>query len=86
MAASTLLAKMDNFDFEVNVSVVSFEFSTIKGGLLDDVKVNGNKLNDKCKAMINSATRNQKFYFEKIMVKMPDGTTRQLPIIILQVI
>ena len=85
-AASTVQAKMDNFDFEVNVNVSSFVFSTTDGGLIQEVKVNGNNLNAACKAMINKAKRNQKFFIEKVQVKMPDGTTRQLAPIILQVI
>ena len=85
-AASTVQAKMDNFDFEVKVNVSSFVFSTTDGGLIQEVKVNGNGLNSACKAMIQKAKRNQKFFIEKIQVKMPDGSTRQLAPIILQVI
>ncbi|MDT8410984.1 MAG: gliding motility protein GldM [Vicingaceae bacterium] len=85
-AASTVQAKMDNFDFEVRVNVSSFVFSTTDGGLIQEVKVNGNSLNAACKAMIQKAKRNQKFFIEKVQVKMPDGTTRQLAPIILQVI
>ncbi|PKP51174.1 MAG: hypothetical protein CVT95_01435 [Bacteroidetes bacterium HGW-Bacteroidetes-12] len=85
-SASTVQAKMDNFDFEVNVSVSSFAFSTTKAGIVNEEKVTGNKLNDKCKSMIKGASRNQKFYIENITVKMPDGTTRQLAPIIVTVI
>jgi gliding motility-associated protein GldM len=85
-AASTVQAKMDNFDFDLRVVVKSFVFSTTKAGIINDVKISGNKLNAKCKAMIKGAKRNQKFYLEKIKVRMPDGTTRQLAPIIIKVI
>jgi gliding motility-associated protein GldM len=81
--ASTVQAKMDNFDFDIRVKVSSFVFSSTKAGVVQEEKVNGNKLNSKCKSMVARAKRNQKFFIEKIKVSMPDGTTRQLaPIII----
>jgi len=85
-AASTVQARMDNFDFDIRVKVKSFSFSTTKSGLIQEVRVPGNKLNGKCKAMIKSSKRNQRFYIEKIKVVMPDGTTRKLAPIILKVI
>lgn len=86
LGAATVQAKMEGFDFEVNVSVSSFKFSTIKSGMIADEQVTGNKLSEKCRSFINGGTRNQKFYIEDIKVKMPDGTTRTLAPIILQVI
>lgn len=85
-AASTVQAQMDNFDFEVNVNVSSFKFSTVKSGMITEEKVNGFRLNGTCKNMISGATRNQKFYIEDIKCKMPDGTTRNLAPIIITVI
>jgi gliding motility-associated protein GldM len=85
-SASTVQAKMEGFDFDIKVRVSSFVFSTTKAGVVQDFRVNGNKLNSKCKALIGKAKRNQKFFIEKIKVKMPDGTTRQLAPIILKVI
>ena len=85
-AASTVQAQMDNFDFEVNVNVSSFKFSTVKSGMITEEKVNGFRLNGTCKNMISGATRNQKFYIEDIKCKMPDGTTRSLAPIIITVI
>ncbi|GAB4250415.1 MAG: hypothetical protein Kow0079_03690 [Vicingaceae bacterium] len=85
-AASSVQAKMDNFDFDLNVNVNSFIFSTTKAGDIIEVKVNGNNLNDKCKTLIDQARRNQKFFIEKIMCKMPDGTTRELSPIVVKTI
>jgi len=84
--ASTVQAKMEGFDFDIKVKVSSFMFSTTKGGVVQEFKVNGNRLNSKCKALINKAKRNQKFFIEKVKVKMPDGTTRQLAPIIIKTI
>ncbi len=85
-AASTVQAQMDNFDFEVNVNVSSFKFSTVKSGMITEEKVNGFRLNGTCKNMISGATRNQKFYIEDIKCNMPDGSTRTLAPIIITVI
>jgi gliding motility-associated protein GldM len=84
--ASTVVAKMENFDFDINVKVSSFVFSTTKAGVIQEYKVSGNKLNSQCKSLIGKAKRNQKFFIEKVKVRMPDGTTRQLAPIILKVI
>jgi len=84
--ASTVQAKMENFDFDIRVQVSSFVFSTTKAGVVQEFKVNGNKLDSRCKGLIGKSKRNQKFFLEKIMVRMPDGTTRKLSPIILKVI
>jgi len=85
-SASTVQAKMENFDFDIRVKVQSFLFSTTKSGEVMEIKVNGNKLDGRCKSMIAKARKNQKFFIEKIKVKMPDGSTRKLAPIILKVI
>ena len=85
-SASTVQAKMENFDFDIRVNVQSFMFSTTKSGEVQEIKVNGNQLDGRCKSMIDGARKNQKFFIEKIQVKMPDGSTRKLAPIILQVI
>ncbi len=84
--ASTVQAKMENFDFDIKVKVSSFVFSTTKAGVVQEFKVNGNKLNAKCKQLIGKSKRNQKFFIEKVKVRMPDGSTRQLAPVILKVI
>lgn len=76
--AATIQAEMENFDFQVNVSVSSFNFVTNVNGLEKSVKVTGNRLNSECMALIGSAKRNQKFYIENIYAQMPDGTKRPL--------
>ncbi len=86
LAAASVQAKMDGFDFDINVSVSSFIFSTTISGIVQEIPVNGNKLNEQCKSLIQNSKRNQKFYIEKIKVNMPDKTTRTLSPVILKVI
>lgn len=85
-SASTVVAKMENFDFDIQVNVNSFMFSTTKAGEVQEVKVSGNKLDSRCQSMIDGAKKNQKFFIEQIQCKMPDGSTRKLAPIILRVI
>lgn len=84
--ASTVQAKMEGFDFDIRVKVASFMFSTAEGGVVNETKCSGNSLNSQAKSMVKRAKRNQKFFIEKIMVNMPDGSTRQLSPVILKVI
>jgi len=85
-SASTVVAKMENFDFDINVNVNSFMFSTTKAGEVQEIKVSGNKLDGRCQSMISKAKKNQKFFIEQISCRMPDGSTRKLAPIILKVI
>jgi gliding motility-associated protein GldM len=81
-----VFAKMENFDFDVKPVVQSFVFSTVKNGEIVEEKVNGSQFNAKCKSLIGGAGRNSKIYIEKIMVKMPDGSTREIAPVNLKVI
>ena len=81
-----VFAKMEKFDFDVKPVVKSFVFSTVKNGEIVEEKVNGSKFNDKCRSLINSSRRNAKIYIEKIMVKMPDGSVREIAPVNLKVI
>ncbi|PJB14946.1 MAG: hypothetical protein CO118_05965 [Flavobacteriales bacterium CG_4_9_14_3_um_filter_32_8] len=85
-SAGTVQAKMDGFDFNITVNVSSFVFSTTISGIVQEIPVHGNKLNEQCKKLIGGSKRNQKFYIEKIKVSMPDGTSRTLSPVILKII
>lgn len=85
-ASATIQAKMENFDFDISVTVQSYVFSTSIQGAIVEEKIQGNRLSGKALDYINSAKKNQKFYFEKIQVKMPDGTVRELSPVSLKVI
>jgi gliding motility-associated protein GldM len=85
-ASATIQAKMENFDFDISVTVQSYIFSTSIQGAIVEEKIPGNKLTGKALQYINTAKKNQKFYFEKIQVRMPDGTVRELSPVSLKVI
>ncbi|HAW52538.1 MAG TPA: hypothetical protein DCX54_09470 [Flavobacteriales bacterium] len=74
-----IFAKMENFDFELTPEVVGYVFSTtVSGGALVEEKVKGANLGGSVKNLISKSKTNSKVYFEKIEVRMPDGSIREL--------
>lgn len=86
MATSGIVAKMENFDFEVRVVVSSYTFMyQAANGLLSEVPVSSNRF-DPIKGQLQNVPPNSMIFFDDIKVKMPDGTTRTLPTLSLKVI
>lgn len=84
-AATFLKAEMENFDFDVKVKVKQFKMTISIGGDLKEFVAKGNKLTGPMRSMLAQVRRGNRVYFEEIKVKMPDGTTRKVPSIILKV-
>ncbi|MEQ8325381.1 MAG: gliding motility protein GldM [Vicingaceae bacterium] len=77
--SSKVFAKMENFDFDLTPIVTGYVFSTtVSGGALVEEKVRGASITGSVKNLISKSKKNSKVYFEKIEVKMPDGSTREL--------
>lgn len=84
--ASRVDAVMENFDFELRVSVSSFTMTVNSKGDLVEMRTKGNKLNGKMKNMLKSLKKGSRVYFEEIKVKMPgSGPPRKLPSIVFKV-
>ncbi len=66
-------AKLEGFVFDLKVKCKSFELGTTVSGDYKSVKVSGNRMNAKAKNLIKRGSRGQRFYLEKMAVKMPDG-------------
>ncbi len=82
--AGGIVANMKDFDFDVRVAISSFTMQTSKGGELSPLlSSSGNKFTDDMVSLIKSGKRGQKVFFENIQAKMPDGTTRTLPPIVI---
>jgi len=80
-------ADMSNFDFNVTVRAKSFVITigTTSGGV-KEYNNPGNTLTDGNKEVLKKVKKGEKIFIEKIMVDMPDGTTRQLSNINLKVL
>jgi gliding motility-associated protein GldM len=66
-------AKLEGFVFDVRVKVRSFEIGTTVNGDFRGYEVKGNRMNSDAKKLIKSSSRGQRFFLEKMTVKMPDG-------------
>ncbi|PCJ82632.1 MAG: hypothetical protein COA49_00795 [Bacteroidetes bacterium] len=73
-----LAAKMDNFDFDVQVRVKGFTIRVSKDGTFKELKATNNRLTADMKALLERVRRGNTIYFEDISVQMPDGTQRIL--------
>ncbi|HBF87472.1 MAG TPA: hypothetical protein DDX39_02430 [Bacteroidales bacterium] len=71
-------AAMDNFDFDLKVTVKSFTVSATIKGFTKEEASSSNIFTPSQKAIIGQIERGQKVYFENIRAAMPDGTVRNL--------
>ena len=73
-----LVAKMENFDFEIRSSVKSFTLKVSKDGTYKEEKSNSFEFTDDMKALLRRPKKGMKIYFEDIVVGMPDGKNRKI--------
>ena len=86
LAAAGVIAQMENFEFDLRFTVVSYTVSaTIKGKVVE-AQCTGPALSGNAVAIRKELKSGQKFYVEKIKVKGPDGTIRDLGSLSLKVI
>jgi len=82
-----IIAKMENFEFDVKVIVSSYEFSYVQSnGLTRDIKVDGPRFNNTIKGIIRQMKPGSRVTFDNIKVKMPDGEIRRLPPVVLKLV
>jgi len=86
LAAPGVIAKMENFEFDLKFQIVSYTVSaTIRGNVVDQ-PCKGPALSPNAKKVIKEMKSGSKLYIEKIKAKGPDGTVRDLGTIALKVI
>jgi gliding motility-associated protein GldM len=76
---SGVFAKMENFDFDLKFTVVSFVMSMSINGVFVDKKSNGPAITPEMKTMLTGAKPGNKVFFEQVTVKGPDGSLRKIP-------
>lgn len=77
--ASGVFARMENFDFDLSFSVVSFVMSMNVNGVFVEKKGNGPAITPDMKSLLAGAKPGNKVFFEQVTVKGPDGTLRKIP-------
>lgn len=85
-AAQGVIAKMENFEFDLKFEVVEYTVSaTLSGNVVERV-VKGAALTSDAKEIIAKVKTGQKVSFENIKARGPDGTTRTLGTLVFKVI
>jgi gliding motility-associated protein GldM len=85
-AAQGVIAKLDDFDFDMRFDITQFKITMIFNGTPVDKLVRGNRVNKDIKAMFKKAKKGQLVLIENIRAKGEDGSIRKLPPISLKVI
>ena len=78
IAAGAIIPELKDFEFELYFRVTSFKMITIIGGDLVQKNARGNRFNEEMMNIMKDARRKQRFLFENIQATSPDGTTRSL--------
>jgi len=79
MSFAPVAARMEGFDFDVQVRVKSFTMKISKDGQFSDLPSPNNRITPDMQAAMSKLRRGNILYLEDILVSMPDGSTRDLP-------
>ena len=79
MGQAGVFAKMENFDFDLKFTVVSFVLSISINGVFVEKKSMGPGITPEMKTMMGGAKPGNRVFFEQVTVKGPDGTLRKIP-------
>ena len=84
-AQQVVSAVLENFEFDLTYTVTGFTVSVNDKGFDITEPSNNNRLTAKQKNLINNLRAGQRLWIEKITAVGPDGSTRNLPPIILKI-
>ena len=82
IAAGGVIAKLENFDFDLKFDIVSYDMVLQVGSLVATESGRGARFTDKMSGLMGKTTKGQKVIFEKVRAKGPDGTVRALNTIV----
>ncbi len=78
IAAGAVIPKMENFDFDLQFKITSFDLSMNMQGDFITKSTNGNRLSAEMATMLKSAKKGTKIYIEEVKAVGPDGVPRKL--------
>ena len=85
LSAGGVAAVMQNFDFDLKVTVASYSVALNVGGEFKSAMATGYGYNGEVTALLSKVKNNSRVIFEDIKVRMPDGTVRTLPPVTLKI-
>ncbi|MBX7181781.1 MAG: gliding motility protein GldM [Bacteroidia bacterium] len=84
-AAGAVIAKMENFDFDLNFKVTGFTISVPKGGDYFDYTSTSNRFTPEMLTAIKGMKKGSKLIIENIKAVGPDGTPRKLENVVFKI-
>jgi len=78
LAARAIIPVMEDFEFELYFDITSFSMGTIINGDWIPKRSSSNVFTEEMISIIQNSRRGQKFFFENIQAKGPDGSERTL--------
>ena len=78
LAAGAIIPEMKGFEFDLYFEITSYSFTTLINGDFFTIKAKGNQFSKDVIKRIRNGKRKQKFFFENIQAKGPDGSKRSL--------
>lgn len=82
---SGVIAEMENFDFNLTFSIVSFDIAAVINGFDKTERSDSNQVTIGQKLLLQSVKPGGKVYIENIKARGPDGTIRNLSPILIKV-
>ena len=79
LSFAPVAARMEGFDFDVQVRVKSFTLRISKDGSFSDLPSGNNRITPDQQEALKRVRRGNNLYLEDILVSMPDETERDLP-------
>lgn len=85
LAAGAIIPDMKNFEFDIYFTVTSYTFATLINGDWIPKNIKGNRFSPGIIKLIRNSSTGQKFFFENIEARGPDGNLRSLNPISLEI-
>ncbi len=82
---NAVVAKLENFEFEANFKVISFEFTAIVNGQPVFGSNKGPGMTQEMKTALSRVKTGSKIYIDNVQAVGPDGVTRNIPGVTLKV-
>jgi len=77
-ASAGVIAKLENFQFDLSFQIVEYTVSATLSGSLAEERVQGAAMSSKAKEIVGKVKTGQKVYIENIKAKGPDGRTQSI--------
>ncbi len=85
LQVQSLVSNIRNFDFDIKMQVISYDFSCISEGKIKGCNVKGNQITEEIKNIVRWMRPGARIYIENIKIMLPDGSNRFLETLLLEI-